>query len=391
MADNEFLLICSALTDKRGIDWRALLDLPLLGPILSGLGQTEQNPLHHGEGNALIHTQRVCEALQSLPEYEAADEKTALTLLLAALLHDVGKLRTTKTEQGCLVSPGHARVGALMARELLWLAGLSGSAEGQSLREAVCSLVRYHTIPPYAMKDEGIERRIVGLASQGELAAGFTVKNLCILERADVLGRVCPDREDYLDRIEYCALLAEELGCLDAPYPFSDPYSERAYFKGRTAFAGQSLFNESRCRVIMLSGLPGTGKDTWIEKNHPDLPMISLDNIRRELGILPTDDQGRVIAEATERMRALLREGRDFVYNATSLISQIRHKWIDLFEAYGASVELTFLECDLKCALERNAGRSGVAVVPEQVIRSMLSKLEVPERVEAEEVKWLIS
>ena len=45
------------------------------------------------------------------------------------------------------------------------------------------------------------------------------------------------------------------------------------------------------CDVTIMSGLPGSGKDTWLARNRPDLPVVSLDDIRGELGVEPTDNQ----------------------------------------------------------------------------------------------------
>ncbi len=39
---------------------------------------------------------------------------------------------------------------------------------------------------------------------------------------------------------------------------------------------------QSKC--YLLVGLPGSGKSTWCEKNHPDLPIVSRDIIRYKLG-----------------------------------------------------------------------------------------------------------
>ena len=47
-----------------------------------------------------------------------------------------------------------------------------------------------------------------------------------------------------------------------------------------------------------MSGLPGAGKDNWVRNNLPDWPVISLDAVREELDVDPTDAQGQVINRA---------------------------------------------------------------------------------------------
>jgi hypothetical protein len=42
-----------------------------------------------------------------------------------------------------------------------------------------------------------------------------------------------------------------------------------------------------RCTVAMMTGLPGSGKDTLLATNCADLPLVSLDEVRSELSIEP--------------------------------------------------------------------------------------------------------
>jgi putative nucleotidyltransferase with HDIG domain len=368
------------------VDWDAL-QATALGRFFTRMAETPQNPAYHGEGNVCNHTKRVCEALLSLDGYRSASVDSQRALFLAALFHDIGKIPCTRMENGVPTSPHHASTGARMAREFLWKeCGLSGSPEARALRETVCLLVRYHSFPPYAIHEKNAERRLLRIASNSEAAPGFSVRGLCLLERADILGRICADPEESMDRVEYCGMLAEELGCADGAYSFADPHSRRAYFRGQTDWREQKMFDDTWGEVILLCGLPGTGKDTWIDRNCPDLPMVSLDNIRRRMGIDPTEPQGKVAAAAHEEARELLRRHVPFVWNATNITADMRSKQISLFEQYGASVRTVFLETDWEEGLRRNAARP--AEVPFAVVERMLSKLEMPETHESTAVEW---
>lgn len=361
----------------------------LMQPIFLAMAQTKQNPEYHGEIDVLSHTKAVCEALLYEPEYQKGNKREKIVLFLAALFHDIGKIKCTVLEDGVYRSPNHARIGSIITREILWRDfGFCGSEEKQQIREAVCQLIRYHSFPPYAVSDPDCERKILKIASNGTLAKDFSFSKLCALERADILGRISSDTEETLEKIAYCHMIAEDVGCLDASFPFADTFSERAYFKGKTDWKEQSLFNDSWGEVILLSGLPGTGKDTWIMKNHPELPMVSLDEIRKKLGVLPTENQGRVIVAGHEAAREYLRKKQPFIWNATNITAQMRGIQISLFEQYGASVKTVFLETDRTEQLRRNTER--MAKVPLSVIDRMLSKLELPERFESEEVIWEI-
>ena len=46
-----------------------------------------------------------------------------------------------------------------------------------------------------------------------------------------------------------------------------------------------------------MMGLPLSGKDTYIKQHFSDMPIISLDDIRQEFSISPTQDNSKVITE----------------------------------------------------------------------------------------------
>ena len=116
--------------------------------------------------------------------------------------------------------------------------------------------------------------------------------------------------------------------------------------------------------------------------------MLSLDAIRRERGVKPTDDQGQIIQEGKRRVKELLAAHRSFVFNGTNVTDMIRGNWSRLFEAYGARVRIVFLETYWKENLRRNAARKDS--VPENVIAELLNKLTLPEQIEAQKVEWRI-
>jgi len=380
--------LLSLIPEKSSSDicWRSLRNTDL-GIIFSKMEATAQNPVYHGEGNVFLHTKAVCESLISLEEYQNLSNEDRQILFLAALFHDIGKIRCTRTEDGEIVSPHHAAIGAVMTREILWRQfGLCGSREKQQLREAVCFLVRYHSVPPYSIKDENASLRLLKIASNGLLAPHFSSEKLCIPDKADIHGSICPDGRESLDKVDFCRLLAEEAGCLTSPYPFLSDYSRRAFFLEKTKWCDQEMYNDSFGEVILMSGLPGTGKSTWIKENCSAHPVISLDDIRKEMGVSPTENQGKVIVAAREKARELLRKKQPFVWDATNISSDIRSKQIALFEQYGASVRTVFLETEWEEELKRNRERANAVPLP--AIEKMISKLEIPEAFECEKVVW---
>lgn len=381
------LLDCLPKPPKYEYDWAGLNQVPELANWFQRMSETLQNPEWHGEGDVCVHTKLVCEALTGLQDFRNMEAQNRDALALAALLHDIGKVTATRLDDGAWVAPRHGPVGASMARSLLWRTfGLCGTPQAQQFREAVCLMIRYHTRPVHMLEGNAPAVAALKLAANGALAPLFTLKALCLLAEADRMGSVASDTPRRMEEIEMGRLLAAEEGCFEGPYPFSAQRTQRALFSGGSVWKDQDLYDDSWGEVILMCGLPGTGKDTWIRANHPELPVVSLDDLRQELGVEAEKNQSRVVQAAKERAKALLRDKQPFIWNATSLTVR-RAQQVDLFERYHARVRLVYLETAWEENLRRNANRTDA--VPEGVLYDMLDRLEPPERYEAQEVEWI--
>lgn len=369
------------------IDWSHIKST-ILSPYRSCLEATPQSQCCHAEGDVYIHTQMVMDALPLLPEYQSLPKRQQNMLQIAALLHDIGKTVTTQEVLGEIKSPYHAPVGSRITRKTLWLDyGMCGDKNLRQARETICQLIRYHSFPPHAIDAENGRLKLHRIAANSLLLPDFSIKLLCILAKADMMGRICNDKAEMFERIALCEELAKEEGCYEACYPFPAEYTRRAFLNGRDVWKGHQLYDDTWGEVIMMSGLPGAGKDTWIQRNCPDIPMISLDEIRKAEKISPTANQGLVVNIARERAREYLRHHQSFVWNATNLTSQMRESLVNLFETYRARVRIIYLETDWQKQLIQNASREDV--VPTSVLTDMLGKLILPEAFEAERIIWL--
>lgn len=272
-------------------------------------------------------------------------------------------------------------------RARLWREkGLSGTPEAIARRETLCALIRYRLAPCPPENREIPERTLRFIAAAGEKAPDFSWRLLCRLAEADAQG---PEARILRERIRITRERAEAAGCLDRPYPFPDPRTKRAYFAGRTECPGKPFPDDTWGEIILMSGLPGTGKDHWIRENKPDLGMISLDGIRAETGISPAEPQDEVLRIARERATAFLRERRPFVWNATNLTPEVREERIRLFEQYGARVRIVWLETGWDTRAGRNRSRTRDAVVPEEKVSAMLEGMAPPMPGEARTVDWI--
>lgn len=384
----EDLLQLVSQAAKENIDWVGIENA--LSSFVIPMSRTQQNPVFHDEGDVWTHTKMVCETLVKLDSFRNLTEDEQQILFLAALLHDIGKVPTTRWEDERWTSPNHTLVGSKMARQFLWQElGLCGTPEKQQLRETVCNLIRYHSFPPHAIDDPDGKRKLIAIAANGENCPIFTIELLSILCEADALGRVCEDELDRLhmvEQVQLCREFAKENSCYFGPFPFPSAHTQFSYLGRKDIAPEVELYDDTWGEVILMSGLPGTGKDTWIKEHYPELPMISLDEIRKEMKISPTDNQSKVVEIARERARELLRKNQSFIWNATNLSPMIRKKQIKMFTQYHASSRIVYLEAGWSEQLRRNAGRPDA--VPEQAICHMLEELVLPETKEAHRVEW---
>jgi predicted kinase len=321
----------------------------------------------HAEGDVWTHSQMVCAQLPRLEGWDSLSLHERTVLTLTALFHDAGKPLTSQVDpaSGRITSPKHAVRGEHLARSVLRDLG-----SDLATREEVCRLVRFHGRPAFLLERERPEHEV---ASMSWLAGN---KLLYLFALADTRGRTTTDMGRPEDNLHLWRMVAEENGCLERPYPFASDHARFLFFRQPEPSLHYAPFEDHRCTVTMMSGLPGSGKDTWLAANRPDLPVVSLDDLRGELGVDPADDQGGVVQLARERCRELLRSGRSFAFNATNLLRQTRGRWIDLFAGYGARIEVVYVEPPLPVILDRNRRRE--RPVPEQVIRRLAGRNEPP-------------
>ena len=338
-----------------------------------------QDPVFHAEGDVGIHTRLVVEALIADPQWQALPDEGRATVFWAALLHDIAKPDCTRVgPDGRIVSPGHSRRGQIQARRLLWEMGVPFAQ-----REAICHLITHHQLPFYLLDRDQPHRRLHLISHQTRCDW------LTMLARADVNGRVCSDAGKLLDNVALFAELAAEEGCASAPRAFASDHSRFLYFRRQDRAADYHAHDDCRNEVTLLSGLPASGKDTWLAANAANAEVVSLDDLRARLGIDPAAPQGAVVAAAREQARVALRAGRPLIWNATNLSRDRRGPIIDLCADYRARVKIVYLETGPKEGARRNAQRR--RPVPGMAIARMLERWEPPDLTECHAMDVLLT
>ena len=130
-------------------------------------------------------------------------------------------------------------------------------------------------------------------------------------------------------------------------------------------------------RVVVLVGLPGSGKSTHLERI--GARALSSDAVR---GLLADDETDQTIHDRVfQTIRYLLRHrlalGRPVTYiDATNLTPEERRPYIAIGKSYGCEVEAIYFDVPPEVCRERNARRN--RVVPGDAMEKMAAKLVPP-------------
>lgn len=360
-------------------DWRVRWDeFDAAFEWIRALRDCPQEPEYHAEGDVWIHTRAVCEALVASPEFRELPEEHRDIVFAAVLMHDICKPECTRTEGGRIRSPGHSTKGAIRTRNILWELNWPIAK-----REAAAALVRHHTTP-YHLVETSDPRKRLYFASQTARCDW-----LAQVSFADVRGRICRDQQRLLDNVALFQQMARDEHCFTEPRRFASAHSRFLYFRKEGRDPDYEAFDATRCEVVIMSGLPGTGKDTWIAQHSAGRPVISLDALREKLHISPGEDQGTVVAAAKQEAKRYLREKTSFIWNGTNLSREIRGQIIDLAAAYHARTKIVSVETTADQLKHRNAKRE--RPVPHSAVERMLRRWEAPDLTEAHEVTLVVS
>lgn len=348
---------------------------------VADMKHVSQHKIHHAEGNVAIHTQMVLDELQYVDDYISFSEQDREIIWTSALMHDIEKCSTSVDEgDGIISANGHARYGEYTTRTILF----RDVPTPFYIREQIASLVRFHGLPIWLLEKDCPEKKVV------ETAFRLNTQHLAVLAEADACGRRCNDVKSLMDRIYLFKQFCMECDCWGKPRKFKTDSARFKYFNTPDSYIDYVPFDNFKCEVTILSGLPGMGKDYYIQSLKTDIPVISLDAIRRKNKISPTDKSGngRVIQAAKEEARSYLRKGQNFIWNATNITQQLRMQLIDLFVSYGAKVKIVYIEKPYNIWRKQNKERE--YMLPENVLDKMLSKLEIPQLTEAHEVEYIV-
>ena len=132
-------------------------------------------------------------------------------------------------------------------------------------------------------------------------------------------------------------------------------------------------------RIVVLVGLPGSGKSTYLDHVAPSGGGLSSDAVRRLLADDETDQSIHV--QVFQTLRYLLEQrlaiARTVTYiDATNLTPEERRPYLEIGRKWNCEVEAVFLDVPLEVCRERNAARP--RKVPDEALAKMAAKLVPP-------------
>jgi tRNA nucleotidyltransferase (CCA-adding enzyme) len=176
-------LLLKAQHPSRGFKWlRDLRATEKLFPELEALIGVPQDPDWHPEGDVFVHTGLVLDRAREM--IDDLDYARQVTVMVAALCHDLGKPATTRFLEGRWRSRGHEEAGVLPTTTLLERLNIH-SLNGYDVRAQVIALVREHLKPGEFYK----KREQVGDGAFRRLSRKCELELLYRVARADSLGR----------------------------------------------------------------------------------------------------------------------------------------------------------------------------------------------------------
>lgn len=349
------------------------------------MAECDQDEAFHGEGSVMAHLELVHAELLAMPEFQGLPQDEKDIIELAVLFHDVGKPGTTRVENGRIRSPGHSVRGEIDARKIMWEERVPFET-----REAVCALVRFHQQPFHLLKNPDADKRLF------RMSVASRCDHLAILAEADAKGRISDAVAESVENVRLFREFAEEHGCLHGPFPFPSDHSRFLYFQKEDRNPYYEAHDDTKGTLLLVSGLPGTGKSTWIREHGWAYKVIGLDETREEMGVSPTDPQGPVVQATKQKAREIMgskeevtnRIERSLIWNATNLSRMHRRPLIDLAEAYNYRVRIVYLETTPERLFAQNEDRD--RPVPAADMERMFHRWEVPDRTEAQRVDYIV-
>lgn len=325
----------------------------------------EMASCHHSKrwhkcGSPLNHTKLVVdEMLERLNESKNSEHY--ILLVASAMLHDVGKMKTTywneKENDWCCKS--HGEEGAKMIRDTF-------QEEDIIRREKVIYMVRYHMLLHYTpMQSKSRQERDLSILSNGLVS----FEDMLLLNECDMRGSI--NEENTEENITKH---------IDELWKIYDEY--KVIHKSKWGYV-----NELTPKMYVMIGVPGSGKSTYAKEtlSHNGillLPIISRDKERIKIGLCGDNEkcvgnskeESLITKIVDEQIKNCLEHKMSFIIDNTSLKKKYREVYTKYAKEYH--FEPIFVYVEAPSLNDNFLRRKGV--IDENVIQNMWNNMEFP-------------
>lgn len=320
-----------------------------------------QRPDWHQEGSVFNHTKLAVEYFLRQYKDGCLRFQMGYYILIAILFHDIGKVFCPIGEDGYVKSGGHERLSEQYLKKMfLTTNDTFFSTHEMSL---ITTLVKHHDLryKYREMKNNNTLNEAVNEIKNVFRGLNW-LKYFSYLWDADINGcRPSPEKQD--DNIDTIV----------------------EFFKNR--------FCTPKPQMILMCGIPGSGKNYFIENNIGKVGylelnpvIISRDDVRLELGItngIGTDAQEKKVSEICfNRINEALDKRRNIIINNTNLKYKYRKLYYDLAKSNNYETVLYFIRRDFDKVLEARPGENW-----RNVINRMIETMDIPTNAEADFVR----
>lgn len=310
----------------------------------------------HLEGDVWTHTMMVVSHLKRLVKYS----NNPFELIVAGLLHDIGKplSREFKEDKNKITFYGHSGVSTFIA------AGIIKKLVPNFTHDQVIyvlRLINYHQVL-FDIRDDSSYISIKKFEEKFNSMQGVELlHDVNLLRIADTRGHISSYSATHSEKIK------EILGRLATKY--YPRYSSR--------------YNESKPEAVIMVGIPGCGKSTYIKKYLSDHIVVSRDNQFQKLypNLSYSDawniaDQEEISKMFQNDLSEAIKSNNNIVLDLTNLTHKWRMKFINTLKS-KFSIKIIVLMPDFNIVKQRNFNRIG-KVIPENVVLNMMKSFQLP-------------
>jgi predicted kinase len=372
-------------------------ELPIDKKLQAKMAATQQNPRYHAEGNVLEHTRLVVQRYFELRDRFQLTEEEKDILYWAAVLHDLGKTRVTRYEDGRWTSPGHEKAGLPLAMDHL----LRYSNLKPASRRKVLDLVRWHGMPLRFIRYQRPLNDLKLLGTRADL------RLLGIFAIFDFHGRICEVQDEVISNIEHFqSVTVPKTEYEFAPYDtLQEQYRKWNLRHKNAAWKAiqikdvnlvQKLMKAEEQetpptfgkKVLLTVGPPLSGKTSFIEREHPGLFRVSMEE--HGMAISDLGDryyEGRKLIEFRHFLNIYLNRKRHVALDGRNIKEDFRIKITNFIREMHVEVEYLVFESPIDLLVERDQQREE----PEgrETIEQMYHNMDLVHPWEAHHIKYI--